>query len=156
MICCSLRGGDCMQGYQGCSSPDLLYRCTDCFGGWLFCQECIGSMRKHSPFHITEVSSPFTPCQAVPSLTPRYTRSGAMTLISLKSLSLHIQLGHRPGVTCVNPKRSPGGDFVALDCNGIHEVGIDYCGCEGAKTAEVQLLQSPAPTRHDESQVGCV
>jgi len=62
--------------------------------------------------------------------------------VSLKSLGLRIQLGHRPGVTCVNPKQSSNDDFVVIDCNGIHEVAVDYCGCEGAKSAEVQLLRS--------------
>jgi len=60
----------------------------------------------------------------------------------LKSLGLRIQLGHRPGITCVNPKRSSNDDFVVIDCNGIHEVALDYCSCEGAKSAEVQLLRS--------------
>jgi hypothetical protein len=29
-----------------------------------------------------------------------------------------------------------------MDVNGIHEVGLDYCGCETAQTATVQLLRS--------------
>ena len=62
--------------------------------------------------------------------------------ISLKTLGHRIQLGHRPGVTCVNPKRSSNDDFVVIDCNGVHEVALDYCGCEGAKSAEVQLLRA--------------
>ena len=62
--------------------------------------------------------------------------------VSLKSLGLRMQLGHRPGVTCVNPKRSSNDDFVVIDYNGIHEVALDYCACEGAKSAEVQLLRS--------------
>ena len=60
----------------------------------------------------------------------------------MKYLGLRIQLGHRPGVTCVNPKQSSSDDFVVIDCNGIHEVAVDYCSCEGAKSAEVQLLRS--------------
>jgi hypothetical protein len=44
-------------------------------------------MRKHSPFHIVEVSSPFTLYQAVPSLTLQYARSGAMTLLYLSNPS---------------------------------------------------------------------
>ena len=33
---------------------------------------------------------------------------------------------------------------LGIDFNGIHEVGLDYYGCEGAKTAEFkfQLLRS--------------
>jgi len=66
---------------------------------------------KPTLFHIVEVSSPFTLYQAVPSLTVQYARSGAMTFISLKFLSLRNQLGHCPGVTCINPKRLSGNDF---------------------------------------------
>src|SRR6267378_7083955 len=53
-----------------------------------------------------------------------------------------MQLSHRPGAICVNPKRSSNNDFVVIDCNGIHDVALDYCSCEGAKSAEVQLLRS--------------
>ena len=62
--------------------------------------------------------------------------------ISLKTLGLRIQLGHRPGVSCVNLKRSFNDNFVVINTNGIHEVALDYCCCEGAKSAEVQLLRS--------------
>ena len=47
-----------------CSAPSPLYRCTDCFGGELFCKACIRSMHQRSPFHVIEVcqfkSSPHT------------------------------------------------------------------------------------------------
>ena len=56
-------------------------------------------------------------------------------------LGLHVQLGHTVHETCCNPIRALGGDFVVLDINGIHEVGIDFCGCESSKLHFVQLLQ---------------
>ena len=31
---------------------------------------------------------------------------------------------------------------IIIDRNGIHEVALNYCGCEGAKSAEIQLLRS--------------
>jgi hypothetical protein len=40
-----------------CSAPLPLYRCTDCFGGELFCQQCILSMHRRNPFHVVEVST---------------------------------------------------------------------------------------------------
>jgi len=43
----------------GCSAHRPLYRCTDCFGGQLFCQECTVSMHWRCPFHIIEVSYSF-------------------------------------------------------------------------------------------------
>lgn len=77
--------------------------------------------------------------------------------VSLKSLGLRIQLGHLPGATRVNPKRSSNDDFVDIDSNGIHQVTQDYCACEGAKSAEVQLLRSshilPVPSHVNEPEV---
>ena len=39
-----------------CSAPCPLYRCKDCFGGQLYCRECIVATHHCGPFHITEVS----------------------------------------------------------------------------------------------------
>ncbi|KAF8418379.1 hypothetical protein L210DRAFT_3511087 [Boletus edulis BED1] len=53
---------------------------------------------------------------------------------SLKSLGLRIQLGHTPGM---------------INVNGIHEVNLDFCGCESAQSHYKQLLRSrwfPATT----------
>jgi hypothetical protein len=38
-----------------CFTTSPHYRCTDCFGGELFCQKCTLSMHRRSPFHIVEV-----------------------------------------------------------------------------------------------------
>ena len=32
-------------------------------------------------------------------------------------------------------------DFVVLDSNGIHKIAINFCGCVGAPTHFVQLLE---------------
>ena len=40
-----------------CSAPCPLYRCKDCFGGQLYCWECIVAMHHCVPFHITDLSS---------------------------------------------------------------------------------------------------
>lgn len=56
-------------------------------------------------------------------------------------LGLRVQLGHTARETCSNPVRAPGGDFVVLDINGIHEVGLDFCGCQMSKLHFVQLLR---------------
>jgi len=60
---------------------------------------------------------------------------------TLKSLGLRIQLGHHPGDCCISPKPTSGDDFVIIDSHGIHEVGLDYCGCEGATASKTQLLR---------------
>lgn len=72
-------------------------------------------------------------------------------LTSLKALGLRIQLGHPTGQCCINPTRVAADDnFVVIDCNGIHEIELDFCGCETAQTRVKQLLRTrlfPATTR---------
>jgi hypothetical protein len=59
----------------------------------------------------------------------------------LKALGLRIQLGHLTG-TCSLPQRAFNDDFVIIDADGVHEVAIDYCGCQQSLPKTVQLLRS--------------
>lgn len=62
---------------------------------------------------------------------------------TLKDLGLRIQLGHPLGDTCLNPVRCPKDDFSIIHTNGIHEVGLDYCGCGKSNQRHlIQLLRS--------------
>lgn len=61
--------------------------------------------------------------------------------ITLKSLGLHIQLGHNIGCTCDNPTPAFGDDFTVINSFGIHPVGLNYCGCETAQAKTTQLLR---------------
>lgn len=61
---------------------------------------------------------------------------------TLKALGLRIQLGHGARGRCVNPTAAPGIDFIIVDCNGIHQVALDYCGCATAEKETVQLLRA--------------
>ncbi|KAG2366038.1 hypothetical protein BDR07DRAFT_1480611 [Suillus spraguei] len=58
----------------------------------------------------------------------------------LKALGVHFQLGHPISVQCVNPIPTFNDDFVILNYNGVHEVGLDFCGCESAQPHITQLL----------------
>jgi hypothetical protein len=76
------------------------------------------------------------------------------TKITLKHLGLRIQLGHQPGEKCALPTRATNDDFVVLDTHGVHEVGLDFCGCQTAEPTTVQLLRIrwfPATTRQPKS-----
>jgi hypothetical protein len=53
---------------------------------------------------------------------------------------MRIQLNHRIGETCINPITYKD-DFTVIDVNGIHEVAIDYCGCQMVETRPAQLLR---------------
>lgn len=35
-----------------------------------------------------------------------------------------------------------GDDFVIVDCNGVHQVALDYCGCSSAAKVTIQLLRA--------------
>ncbi|KAG2337207.1 hypothetical protein BDR05DRAFT_895604, partial [Suillus weaverae] len=60
--------------------------------------------------------------------------------VTLKSLGLHIQLGHDPGQCCRVPKPAHNNDFMVIDAHRIHEVGLDFCRCETAASHYKQLL----------------
>lgn len=62
--------------------------------------------------------------------------------VSLKSLGLRVQLGHVPGDKCVHPIPCHGDDFVLLDLSGVHELSLDFCGCEHALPHYIQLLRA--------------
>jgi len=59
----------------------------------------------------------------------------------LKSLGLRLQLDHLNGV-CSLPQPSFNNNFVVIDIDGIHQVAIDYCGCQQSLPKTVQLLRA--------------
>ncbi|KAJ7116750.1 hypothetical protein C8R46DRAFT_1051327 [Mycena filopes] len=60
---------------------------------------------------------------------------------ALKDLGQRIQFGHPPHERCGNPQAGHA-DFVVVHDNGIHEVNVDFCGCDagGRADAHIQLL----------------
>ena len=62
--------------------------------------------------------------------------------VTLKSMGLRMQLGHRRGEVCVSPAQCPNDDFTVIHSNGLHEVGLDFCGCgKENQLHTVQLLR---------------
>jgi len=57
----------------------------------------------------------------------------------LKELGLRIQLNHMNN-PCSNPERCHK-DFRVIHMNGIHDVHVDFCGCELAIPKHLQLLR---------------
>ncbi|KAJ7025052.1 hypothetical protein C8F04DRAFT_968268 [Mycena alexandri] len=58
----------------------------------------------------------------------------------LSELGLRVQLGHPPGVVCPR-RKSASVDFVLYDTTGVHELAVDFCGCEGAPERRQQLMR---------------
>jgi hypothetical protein len=47
------------------------------------------------------------------------------------------------GEKCLNPERGINDDFIIIDTHGIHEVGLDFCGCgKSDQRHTIQLLRS--------------
>ncbi|KAG1839003.1 hypothetical protein C8R48DRAFT_751508 [Suillus tomentosus] len=108
------------------------FRCRDCFGMEMCCRYCVVERHQCSPLHIIEEWN-----------------GSFFQRTNLKLLSLRIQLGHAPSHRCYNPRPSSGNNFIVVDTNGIHEVALDFCGCDTAQLRYKQLLRArwyPATT----------
>ncbi|KAJ7433324.1 hypothetical protein B0H11DRAFT_2248022 [Mycena galericulata] len=132
------RGDHCVYVVcKACGVGPPEHRCKDCMGGGeLLCAACIRERHKQLPFHrIQKWDGSF------------------FKRMTLKQAGLRIQLGHchERDVRCLALSRAAGDDFVVVDDHGIHEVGLDYCGCGSSGTETVQLLRAglfPVTTTH--------
>ncbi|KAF7322147.1 CxC2 domain-containing protein [Mycena kentingensis (nom. inval.)] len=114
-------------GDRGCrrctqSSP-AQYRCADC-GDELVCKTCCCAMHEEHPLHWIEMWN-----------------GQFFARVSLKSLGVRVQMGHRPRERCSAPTPAYS-DFTVLHLNGIHSVNVDFCGCHLRQDAfYIQLLR---------------
>ncbi|KAF6758442.1 hypothetical protein DFP72DRAFT_1064583 [Ephemerocybe angulata] len=99
------------------------YRCLTCDDTGMMCKECIVSAHRSLPLHRTQ----------------RW-NGNFFAKVTLKSLGLRIQLGHSMGETCPRPDTAWGDDFVVLDMDGVHTLGVDYCGCGGSPLSQMEQL----------------
>ncbi|KAK6966340.1 CxC2 domain-containing protein [Favolaschia claudopus] len=116
----------------GCNATPTI-RCTQCHSNMLYCIDCCKQMHSSNPLHFIERwNSVF------------FERS------SLKELGLRIQFGH---ADCPRPQAAHK-NFVVLDVGGIHEVSVDFCGCERESEMglhRTQLLRHRwFPATHDD------
>ncbi|KAJ7510735.1 hypothetical protein B0H11DRAFT_2215479 [Mycena galericulata] len=84
------------------------------------CGQCMVDGHTQNPLHRIEM----------------WTNTGLVG-VTLKTAGLRIRLGHRLGDLC--PERIVDNDFVITDTDGLHEVAIDYCGCEPRRSRGRQL-----------------
>ncbi|KAF5381782.1 hypothetical protein D9615_005372 [Tricholomella constricta] len=114
-----------------CGAGEPKYRCEDCEGGQLLCHECtLAAHRRNSLHRLKAWNGSF------------------FKKTSLKSLGLRIQLGHRVGKACSNPKPAFANDFVVVHVNGIHEVALDFCNCQTAQLHFIYLTRSMPRESH--------
>ncbi|KAJ7450267.1 hypothetical protein B0H11DRAFT_1743304 [Mycena galericulata] len=116
---------------RGCSgTPD--FRCADgaCVGEAMYCTACIVAVHTRLPTHFVEKWT-----------EKHFERKRTW----LRDLGLRVQLGHPVGVVCPFKQAAPH-DFVLYDLSGVHEIGVDFCGCRGSdgnllNEHRVQLLR---------------
>ncbi|KAJ7137354.1 hypothetical protein C8R43DRAFT_893689 [Mycena crocata] len=109
-----------------CAADKAEYRCKTCLaGGEMLCKACVVQIHQANPLHAIEVWT-----------------GVFFEKKTLKQLGLRIQLGHwHRDRRCPVPERAPGDDFVIVDDHGVHEVGLDFCGCGGGSHTQ-QLLRA--------------
>ncbi|KAJ7231211.1 hypothetical protein C8J57DRAFT_1092013, partial [Mycena rebaudengoi] len=102
-------------------------RCRECFGDEMLCGHCCVERHLNHPLHWVEKWN-----------------GTFFDWITLQSLGLRIQLGHRQGERCPEV-RAGHTDFVVLHTNGIHELTVNFCDCENVAEAgppEMRLLRA--------------
>ncbi|KAG2356874.1 hypothetical protein BDR07DRAFT_1453293 [Suillus spraguei] len=120
------RGGYTSDVCPGCPCPTSTppqYQCQDCLDSQLYCGLCI------IQYHI------WLPTHHIEEWTGQFFQH-----ISLKTMGLRVQLGHTIGKRCILPKKAFNDEFVLIDTNGVHEIGLDFCGCTTSQTHTKQLL----------------
>lgn len=55
-------------------------------------------------------------------------------------MGLRLQLGHPPGERCRLPQQAWGDDFIIIDVDQVHTLGVDYCACGATSKCEVEQL----------------
>ncbi|KAJ7020579.1 hypothetical protein C8F04DRAFT_1274884 [Mycena alexandri] len=113
-----------------CNMAEATIRCKQCFGGQMYCEECSVTMHAKNPLHIIDKWD------------------GSMFhRTSLQELGLRVQLCHDD---CACPVGVD--NFVLLDIGYIHQLSVDFCGCErrhGTHRRTELLLKRWYPATHD-------
>ncbi|KIK13300.1 hypothetical protein PISMIDRAFT_31188 [Pisolithus microcarpus 441] len=107
-----------------CRTLDPHFRCEDCFGVIMYCQDCIIKEHHQHPLHHLE-----------------YWTGSYFECRSLRDLGLWIQLGHHVGGRCYRPCPIARDDFTVIHSNGVHSVSLDFCSCKSAEALFQQLLR---------------
>ncbi|KAF7298517.1 CxC2 domain-containing protein [Mycena indigotica] len=116
-----------------CGQDEAMLRCRDCLLDGRFCKSCIVEYHADLPFH-----------------RPERWQGSFFELCTLKSLGLRLQLGHPHGEQCPGTlaRLSLASDgqqtyetFCVVECNGVHEIAINFCTCPSAPKRAIQLLR---------------
>ncbi|KAF6746394.1 hypothetical protein DFP72DRAFT_823183 [Ephemerocybe angulata] len=99
------------------------YQCLVCSNGGLMCEACIRTQHATLPTHRIQ-----------------HWNGTRFTQTSLKATGLRIQLGHPPGERCPLNEATWADDFVIIDCDAVHSVGLDFCRCGATSKSHIEQL----------------
>lgn len=122
-------------------SGESHYRCQDCFDGRLFCHLCIIAEHLSNPFHRVEVGTYRMKFISLKVFVCQRWNGLFFEHLTLKDIGLRIQLGHSVSEKCPLPTPAAGDAFMVIDGHGVHEVGLDFCGCGSSGSMAQQLLR---------------
>ncbi|KII83424.1 hypothetical protein PLICRDRAFT_180503 [Plicaturopsis crispa FD-325 SS-3] len=131
----------CRSCPPGRAAGQACIRCEECFDGSLTCKQCCVEQHARNPLHLIQQWN-----------------GECFQKTSLHALGLRIQLGHREGSVCANPKAGHV-NFVVLHTTGFQAVNIDFCACDNIGSAgshRQQLLRRQwYPATHIDPQTCC-
>ena len=56
--------------------------------------------------------------------------------------TIRVQLGHIDDGLCPLPQTSFNNEFTVIDSDRVHEIALDYCGCQYSLPKTIQLLRA--------------
>ncbi|PPQ82081.1 hypothetical protein CVT26_003681 [Gymnopilus dilepis] len=107
-----------------------IYRCLDCFYPHMLCKDCCLSRHRMLPFHTIQEWTGST-----------FVKS------TLKALGLRVQLNHQ-SMKCPRPEACHA-NLTILHTNGLHEVAVDFCGCQPVSKIRQLLRRGLYPSSQD-------
>ncbi|RDX42700.1 hypothetical protein OH76DRAFT_1362279 [Lentinus brumalis] len=114
-----------------CGKAAPSYRCAECTGGDIFCQECVVQIHAHLPLHrIQRWDGTF------------------FNNVTLRDLGLFVRPAHLDGSSCLTCRPGLEGltPITIIHANGLHVVNLQFCSCveEERRTLFLRLSWWPA------------
>ncbi|EIW74729.1 hypothetical protein CONPUDRAFT_32522, partial [Coniophora puteana RWD-64-598 SS2] len=147
-----------------CKAREPTWKCEDCFGFPEGCQDCFSKAHNTLPFHnvlswtgthyepsflhkagvVIHLGHGGTPCPTPHPPKDPPTASDQSSNPSFESERISFKVGLGKAFTRKHIDEERNSYLVVVDCNGLHQVAVDWCRCSPAvnRRYDIQLLQS--------------